>query len=226
MEEDPRDTSNASASVLADTTSASAAMNGNDTSSIAIPSHITEEQELRKPGDSNYSTKQQDKAASGPDGIDQYELAKAQVNKVVKSANPDNFTLRKEVSLAMIKASTVFISYLSASAYDKTNEAGNKTIGAQAVLSAFKEMGFPEHYYKQLKKEYNEKVNPETKNKATEPNTDDAEQQEGESAMDVDQTEQEGEERGAGEESIAVGDETLAAVDAAGEGENDEEVEE
>lgn len=86
MEEDPRETSTASASVLADTTSASVAMNGNESTSIVIPSHITEEQELRKPGDSNYSTKQQDKAASGPDGIDQYELAKAQVNKVVKSA--------------------------------------------------------------------------------------------------------------------------------------------
>lgn len=86
MEEDPRETSTASVSVLADTTSASAAMNGNDTLPITIPSHITEEQELRKPGDSNYSTKQQDKAATGPDGIDQYELAKAQVNKVIKSA--------------------------------------------------------------------------------------------------------------------------------------------
>lgn len=127
----------------------------------------------------------------------------------------------------MIKASTVFISYLSASAYDKTNEAGNKTIGAQAVLSAFKEMGFPEHYYKQLKKEYNEKVNPETSKKATKSNAEEAEeQQEGETAMDVDQTEQEGEEHGAGEESIAVGDETLAAADAAGGEENDEEVEE
>lgn len=124
----------------------------------------------------------------------------------------------------MIKASTVFISYLSASAYDKTNELGNKTIGASAVLSAFKEMGFPEHYYKQLKKEYNEKVNPETRNKATNANTEETEQEGEESAMDVDQTEQEGE-RGAGEESIAVGDETLAAVDAAGGEEDDEEIE-
>lgn len=143
--------------------------------------------------------------------------------------NPDNFTLRKEVSLAMIKASTVFISYLSASAYDKTNEAGNKTIGAQAVLSAFKEMGFPDHYYKQLKKEYNEKVNPETSKKTNKPNSDETEEGEGEgeTAMDVDQTEQEGEEIGAGEESIAVGDETLAAADAVdGENDVDEVVEE
>ena len=85
MEEEPTESSIASASIMADTTTASTNLNG-DENSIIIPSHITEEQELRKPGDSNYSTKQQDKMASGPDGIDQYELAKAQINKVIKSA--------------------------------------------------------------------------------------------------------------------------------------------
>lgn len=55
----------------------------------------------------------------------------------------------------MIKSSTVFINYLSSAALDKTHEAGNKTISANHVISAFKEMGFPEEYASQLRREYN-----------------------------------------------------------------------
>lgn len=68
---------------------------------------------------------------------------------------PENVQLRKEVILGLIKSSSVFISYLSAAALDKMHEAGNKTLNAQHVLSAFKEMGFPEEYASQLRKEYN-----------------------------------------------------------------------
>jgi DNA polymerase epsilon subunit 3 len=68
---------------------------------------------------------------------------------------PENMQLRKEVILGLIKASTVFISYLSASALDKTHEAGNKTLSATHVINAFKEMGFPEEYATQLRREYN-----------------------------------------------------------------------
>lgn len=224
--------------------------------------------ELRKPGNTNYTTKQQDKAASGPDGIDQYELAKTQVTKVAKSAVrmplprgpadrssllhrpditfpplslslslamlkiPDNIQLRKEVLLGLIKSSTVFINYISAAALDKTHEAGNKTMSAQHVLAAFKEMGLPEQYVTQLKKEYNEKLKAEadkTNNKAAaaataaaaaEDTTDKlGEAEQGGQAMDVDERAS-----GVGEESIAVGDETLAAADAIeAEDEEDEE---
>lgn len=44
-----------------------------------------EEEEARQPGDDDYMTKQQERAASGPDGIDQYELARTQVAKVAKT---------------------------------------------------------------------------------------------------------------------------------------------
>jgi DNA polymerase epsilon subunit 3 len=184
-------------------------------SSIAT-APAAEEVELRKANDDVYSTKQQDKAASGPDGIDQYELAKTQVTKVAKSAISDDHgvQLRKEVVLGLIKASTVFISYLSAAALEKTQEAGNKTISAQHVLAAFKEMDFPEQYYAQLKKDYNEKVKAELEkaraNGEKMPETDGTVDQP--ATMETEQT-GDASLAGAGEESLAVGEETLAAVD-------------
>lgn len=60
-----------------------------DTASPAQPPLVASDQNatpLRAEGDHSYTTKQQQKVASGPDGIDQYELAKTQVTKVAKSA--------------------------------------------------------------------------------------------------------------------------------------------
>lgn len=57
--------------------------------------------------------------------------------------------------MGLIKSSTVFINFLSASALEKTQEAGIKTLSAQHVLAAFKEMGFPDEYATKLKREYN-----------------------------------------------------------------------
>lgn len=185
------------------------------------------EVELRKANDDVYSTKQQDKAASGPDGIDQYELAKTQVTKVAKSAISDDHgvQLRKEVVLGLIKASTVFISYLSASALEKTQDAGNKTMSAQHVLAAFKEMDFPEQYYAQLKKDYNEKVKAEMAkaraNGEKMPETDGTVDQP--ASMEMDENAADATLAGNGEESLAVGDETLAAVDPRDEEEQDED---
>lgn len=57
--------------------------------------------------------------------------------------------------MGLIKSSTIFINYLATAALDKTHEAGNKTLSATHVINAFKEMGFPNEYSDQLKKEYN-----------------------------------------------------------------------
>lgn len=197
----------------------------------AAPVEAIEEVELRKEGDDTYTTKQQDKAASGPDGIDQYDLAKTQVTKVAKSAISDDHggvQLRKEVVLGLIKASTVFISYLSAAALEKTQEAGNKTMSAQHVLAAFKEMDFPPQYYAQLRREYNEKVKAELEkakaNGEQMPETDGTVDQP--TAGDTDETSAaEASLAVAADESLAVGEETLAAVDARDE-DNEEEARE
>ncbi|PWN40333.1 hypothetical protein IE81DRAFT_361753 [Ceraceosorus guamensis] len=45
------------------------------------------------------------------EGIDQFELARSQVQKAAKGGLPASVQLRKEVLLALMKASTVFISY-------------------------------------------------------------------------------------------------------------------
>ncbi|UZJ52335.1 hypothetical protein CBS101457_001655 [Exobasidium rhododendri] len=137
----------------------------------------------------SFVTKQQKDAASGADGIDQYELARTQVTKIAKSAIPDSVQLRKEVIQALIKSSTVFINYISSAALDKTHEAGNKTLSATHVINAFKEMGFPEEYANQLRREYSDKVKLEAdRAKANKAAKADAARAEG-SSMDVDMDE-------------------------------------
>ncbi|GAA5843619.1 hypothetical protein JCM11251_007133 [Rhodosporidiobolus azoricus] len=88
-------------------------------------------------------------------GLAAYELQKSVVARLSKSALPDNVKLQKEVPLALVKGSTVFISYLAALAHDTATERNHKTINATHVLDAAKQLGWDDgdELHKALKKE-------------------------------------------------------------------------
>lgn len=86
-------------------------------------------------------------------GLDQLELPKTSVVKLAKSEIPDNVQLRKEVTTALLKASTVFISYLTAASHDTAISNGLKTISGQNVLDAVRDLDLGVDVRLELKKE-------------------------------------------------------------------------
>ncbi|KAI8639301.1 histone-fold-containing protein [Parasitella parasitica] len=68
--------------------------------------------------------------------IEDNELPKANVTRVLKSALPPGTALQKDARLAVGKAATVFINYLSSVANDVAKGANHKTISAADVLKA------------------------------------------------------------------------------------------
>ncbi|GAA5981863.1 hypothetical protein JCM5350_005752 [Sporobolomyces pararoseus] len=89
-------------------------------------------------------------------GIDQYELPKSVIARLAKSSVPPEVKLQKEVPIALVKSSTVFINYLAALSHDLATEKGTKTIAALHVLEATKQLGWEDggkSLEKELKKE-------------------------------------------------------------------------
>ncbi|KAI0922372.1 hypothetical protein AcV7_005921 [Taiwanofungus camphoratus] len=77
------------------------------------------------------------------EGIENFELPRTLVTKIARSVLPDNAKMQKEVVLALLKASTVFINYLAATAHDVASSKQHKSISASDVLKALEmvEMG-------------------------------------------------------------------------------------
>ncbi|KPV75379.1 uncharacterized protein RHOBADRAFT_53362 [Rhodotorula graminis WP1] len=96
-----------------------------------------------------------DLAAEEDGGIEAFELQKSVVARLVKSSLPPDVKLQKEVPLAMVKGSTVFIAYLAALAHDTATEKNHKTIAASHVLEASKQLAWDDGgaLQKMLKKE-------------------------------------------------------------------------
>ncbi|GAA5825527.1 hypothetical protein JCM10212_003597, partial [Sporobolomyces blumeae] len=89
------------------------------------------------------------------EGIDQFELPKSVVARLAKGAVPAEVKFQKEVPLALVKGSTVFINYLAALSHDLAQEKNQKTISAAHVLEAVKQLGWDDggQLHKALKKE-------------------------------------------------------------------------
>ncbi|KAK4515820.1 Phenylalanine 4-monooxygenase (Phe-4-monooxygenase) [Mucor velutinosus] len=68
--------------------------------------------------------------------IEDNELPKANVTRVLKSALPPGTALQKDARLAVSKAATVFINYVSSVANDVAKGANHKTISAADVFKA------------------------------------------------------------------------------------------
>ncbi|EOR00823.1 DNA polymerase epsilon subunit 3 [Wallemia ichthyophaga EXF-994] len=92
-------------------------------------------QQPPKPRRNLRKTKEED---SG--GIDKFELPKSTVTKLAKEGVPDGAKFQKDTLLAIQKSSSVFINWLASSAQEKAHDKKNKTINAENVFAAVKEM--------------------------------------------------------------------------------------
>jgi len=90
------------------------------------------------------SAQAQQEAILETEGIDSYELPRALITRIAKSALPDNVKLQKETVIALVKGATVFINYLAATSQDVTHSRSHKTIAASDVLTALNQLGFKE----------------------------------------------------------------------------------
>ncbi|KAI9332413.1 histone-fold-containing protein [Pilaira anomala] len=82
--------------------------------------------------------------------IEDNELPKANVTRVLKTALPPGTALQKDAKLAVSRAATVFINYLSSIANDVAKGANHKTISAPDVFKAL-EIVELDHLAPQLK---------------------------------------------------------------------------
>eukprot|EP00833_Pecoramyces_ruminatium_P006180 jgi/Orpsp1_1/1180212/evm.model.c7180000072528.1 len=76
--------------------------------------------------------------------IDEFELPKACVMRVIKAALPDNALINKEAKIVMTKSATVFINYLTATANDVTKSTNKKILSANDIFSALETLEFDE----------------------------------------------------------------------------------
>ncbi|RPD58319.1 histone-fold-containing protein [Lentinus tigrinus ALCF2SS1-7] len=71
------------------------------------------------------------------EGIDNFELPRSLIMKLARASQvPENTKFSKEVILAILKASTVFINYLAATAHEVATSKQHKSISATDVLKA------------------------------------------------------------------------------------------
>ncbi|KAJ1850486.1 guanylate kinase, partial [Coemansia sp. RSA 2703] len=90
--------------------------------------------------DAAYTKLKQNKSSSG-NTIDDLDFPKAVLTRIVKASLPDNIAIQKDARLAVSKASTVFVSYLAATANDCARESGHKTIMTNDVFKALEAVG-------------------------------------------------------------------------------------
>nr|ODN87518.1 hypothetical protein L203_03295 [Cryptococcus depauperatus CBS 7841]ODN96686.1 hypothetical protein L204_03395 [Cryptococcus depauperatus CBS 7855] len=74
-------------------------------------------------------------------GISDFELPKTTLTKLAKGSIPDNVKMQQDVVLALLRGSTLFISYLSL-AHDQATARSGKTVTAADVIKAITEMDF------------------------------------------------------------------------------------
>jgi DNA polymerase epsilon subunit 3 len=76
--------------------------------------------------------------------IDDFELPKACIMRVIKAALPDNALVNKEAKIVMTKSATVFINYLTATANEFTRSTNKKILSASDIFSALETLEFDE----------------------------------------------------------------------------------
>ncbi|WVN89143.1 uncharacterized protein L203_104359 [Cryptococcus depauperatus CBS 7841] len=75
-------------------------------------------------------------------GISDFELPKTTLTKLAKGSIPDNVKMQQDVVLALLRGSTLFISYLTSAAHDQATARSGKTVTAADVIKAITEMDF------------------------------------------------------------------------------------
>ncbi|XP_034946768.1 DNA polymerase epsilon subunit 3 [Chelonus insularis] len=74
--------------------------------------------------------------------LEDLNLPNAVVTRIIKEALPDGVTVGKEARVAVAKAASIFILYLTTSANTLAKKANRKTITGQDVLQAMEEIEF------------------------------------------------------------------------------------
>ncbi|KAI0272174.1 histone-fold-containing protein [Russula aff. rugulosa BPL654] len=75
------------------------------------------------------------------EGIENFELPRALVTRIAKSAVPDNVKLQKDTVLSLVKGATVFINYLGG-AHEVSTSKQHKSISASDVFKALELIEF------------------------------------------------------------------------------------
>ncbi|KAI8335410.1 histone-fold-containing protein [Chlamydoabsidia padenii] len=81
--------------------------------------------------------------------IEDHELPKANVARILKQALPHGTALQKNAKLAVSKAATVFISYITSLSHDTAKSSNHKTITPADVMKAM-EIAELDHLIPQL----------------------------------------------------------------------------
>ncbi|KAJ2989327.1 hypothetical protein HDV02_005047 [Globomyces sp. JEL0801] len=68
--------------------------------------------------------------------IENYELPKSVIDKIIRNALPEGVLVQKEAKMAVSKAATVFINYITAAAQDSISGTSRKSINASDVFKA------------------------------------------------------------------------------------------
>ncbi|KAM5545806.1 hypothetical protein V8D89_000844 [Ganoderma adspersum] len=77
------------------------------------------------------------------DGIDNFELPRSLIMKLARASQvPENTKFSKDVILSILKASTVFVNYLAATAHEVASSKQHKSISATDVLKALELVEF------------------------------------------------------------------------------------
>lgn len=87
--------------------------------------------------------------------LEDLDFPKAVLTRVLKQGLPDNISVQKDVRLAVSRASTVFVSYLAATANDCARDSGHKTIMTGDVFKALEAVGLAD-FIERLKGELEE----------------------------------------------------------------------
>lgn len=69
------------------------------------------------------------------------ELPRASIQRIIKDATDGQF-VQKDAKLAFGKATTIFVSYLTAVAMENAKSSGHKTLNTQHIWSALEIMGY------------------------------------------------------------------------------------
>lgn len=76
------------------------------------------------------------------EGLENFELPRALVTRIAKSAVPENVKLQKDTVLSLVKGATVFINYLAATAHEVSTSKQHKSISASDVFKALEIIEF------------------------------------------------------------------------------------
>ncbi|KAI9638226.1 uncharacterized protein MKK02DRAFT_42616 [Dioszegia hungarica] len=75
-------------------------------------------------------------------GMADFELPRTTLIKLAKGSIPDNVKMQQDVVMALMRSSTLFISYLAAASHDQAINRSGKTVTPADVLKAISELDF------------------------------------------------------------------------------------